>query len=348
MGYLRLHRLSGRTGRGEERFDRGRKPRTLRPLQQELVGAIPALLPVGRVDCLSAHPPLVIHPILRRERSVAKDTARASWLGEPSGAGAPLSARPTQGQSTRPDDAELVICDQTIDVHYNRLPKSERQRLIQAFPEARIDLRNQDTEETESGQDDLRAVVELIKKGKGSLTYPYTEALQYFDEALTYFSRGLTTNEYNLIYIHYIKMWIYAQLQYHSLDTAPADIPRYEELGREEAQTCLDLVPENLRVWHFTEEAQFHKEVIRFACNYLAWSIYQRYDDAAHLETALQLAERGAEFATEPQYYSILDTQVRILYKLNRVQEADTIVQLVLREVPDFPDFQDFRTHQPS
>ena len=268
--------------------------------------------------------------------------------GEPSGAGAPLSARPTQGQSARPDDAELVICDQTIDVHYNRLPKSERQRLIQAFPEARIDLRNQDTEETESGQDDLRAVVELIKKGKGSLTYPYTEALQYFDEALTYFSRGLTTNEYNLIYIHYIKMWIYAQLQYHSLDTAPADIPRYEELGREEAQTCLDLVPENLRVWHFTEEAQFHKEVIRFACNYLAWSIYQRYDDAAHLETALQLAERGAEFATEPQYYSILDTQVRILYKLNRVQEADTIVQLVLREVPDFPDFQDFRTHQPS
>ncbi|MGO8948983.1 MAG: IS630 family transposase [Ktedonobacterales bacterium] len=36
--------------------------------------------------------------------------------GEPRGAGPP-SARPTQDQSARPDDAELVICDQTIDEH---------------------------------------------------------------------------------------------------------------------------------------------------------------------------------------------------------------------------------------
>jgi hypothetical protein len=37
--------------------------------------------------------------------------------GEPRAAGAPPSARPTQDQSAKSDDAELVICDQTIDEH---------------------------------------------------------------------------------------------------------------------------------------------------------------------------------------------------------------------------------------
>ena len=42
MGHLRLHRLSGRTGRGEKRLASGRKPRALRPPQQKLVGQGPS------------------------------------------------------------------------------------------------------------------------------------------------------------------------------------------------------------------------------------------------------------------------------------------------------------------
>lgn len=74
---------------------------------------------------------------------------------------------------------------------------------------------------------DLKEVAEFIKKGKSHLTYPYTEALRYFEQALDYYKRRIATD---------------------------------------------------------------------------AWSLYQHSDAQEHLETALQFAERGVQFATEPRY----------------------------------------------
>src|SRR5215813_7679615 len=45
------------------------------PLQQELVGAIPASVPVRNAHRLATQTPLMVHAILRTERCPAKDTA---------------------------------------------------------------------------------------------------------------------------------------------------------------------------------------------------------------------------------------------------------------------------------
>ena len=66
-----------------------------------------------------------------------------------------------------PDEIFTLTNLQTIDLHYNRLPRSERQRLLRAFPDARIDLRNQKIDDAPSERTDLRAdlkaLVEVIE-----------------------------------------------------------------------------------------------------------------------------------------------------------------------------------------
>jgi tetratricopeptide (TPR) repeat protein len=232
-----------------------------------------------------------------------------------------------------------------LDLHYNCLPRSERERIIHLFPGTQIDLTNQDAREPEPIDEDQKAVSELIQKGRSNLHHPYTKALGYFEQALDYYNKGIVTDTYRLTAIHYFKMWIYSRLAYQS-PNEPADmIKKHKELCTEEAKTCLDLVPANWNIWHFTDEGQFQKEVVRYACNCIAWPLYANHDDKESLEEALQIAERGAELATESSQYYIVDTQVRILIKLGRTDEAYRIVWRILEKEPDFEDFQDFKTN---
>ncbi|MBN1800133.1 MAG: hypothetical protein JW891_01420 [Candidatus Lokiarchaeota archaeon] len=230
-----------------------------------------------------------------------------------------------------------------IDFTYCALSKEEREKLMKVFPETQIDFRNQKTEEKLSEDEDFLAMKEHLKKGNTLRSRDHLGAIEAYDKALEFYKSGKVTNEYNLIYLHYSKMWVYAQLGYRNSKDSEEKIWKYKKLGVEEAKTCLELVPSNFNIWHFTDEGQFHKETIIYACNTIAWYLYQNFNEVTHLEEALRVVERGVELVQEEMYYYIIDTKVRILLKLGRKDEAFPIVRRILEKSPDFGDFQDLK-----
>lgn len=232
----------------------------------------------------------------------------------------------------------------SLNLQYNKLPKKVRERVATTFPEIKIDFRDQQVEEENNIDTDFLAMKKLIKQGNENRDRDrYKEALAAYDEAFSYYREGKVTDRYNLVYIHYTKMWIYANWK-----NSQSKEEQAEKHARclEAARECLSLVPENWNVWNFTDEGQFHQEVIRYACNCIAWDLYVNSNESSMLETALEIAERGVAFADSVPYYYIIDTKVRILLKLNRKQEAYSIVERILSSHPEFSDFQDFKEDQ--
>jgi tetratricopeptide (TPR) repeat protein len=190
----------------------------------------------------------------------------------------------------------------------------------------------------------LNDLTKFIADGNYYRTHgDYLQALEYYDKGLNLISLGYVKSDYNLLYIHYSKLWIYSNLAYHKQleDSLP-----YKKLCFKEAKLCLSLVPENFSIWHFTEEGQFHDEVIRYSINAIAWYVYETSNNKNSLENALELIDRACTFATNPSTYYIFDTKVRILIKLDRSSEAFQIVKKILKKVPNFSDFQDFKKNQ--
>lgn len=235
---------------------------------------------------------------------------------------------------------------QEINLQYNHLPKAERERVAQAFPNTKIDFRNNSPKNKADETEAKRKMVELVRKANEKRhSPPYLEALKLYDQALKMFDSGEVADDYNFIYIHYSKMWIYGQLAYRPNNLSEADMQRYQDLGLAEAKLCLELVPTNALVWHYTDEGQFHKETIRYASNTVAWYLYEHAQpsDTSGLEAALEAIERGVAFADEPRHYYLHDTKVRILLKMGRTDEAYRIVQRILQAEPDFGDFKDLK-----
>ncbi|MBF6594737.1 MAG: WGR domain-containing protein [Thermaceae bacterium] len=234
---------------------------------------------------------------------------------------------------------------QEINLQYNHLSKAERERVAQAFPNTKIDFRNNSSkdkadEPTETGV--KRKMVELVRKANEKRhSPPYLEALKLYDQALKMFDSGEVADDYNFIYIHYCKTWIYGHLAYRPNNLSEADIQRYKDLGLAEAKLCLELVPANALVWHYTDEGQFHQEVIRYTSNTVAWHLYEHAQPSD--TQSLEAIERGVAFAHEPRYYYLHDTKVRILSKMGCTDQAYRIVQRILQAGPDFGDFQDLK-----
>jgi len=228
------------------------------------------------------------------------------------------------GLAALPDDFYTLPALEELSLRYNRLPASERTRLAQTFPRARIDMRNQEVAEpvAETG-----AATDLVKAANALRDdEDYDAALAKYDEALALLESGAVDSPYNLLYARYGKLWIHGK--------------RRDPRGVAEAETVLRLVPPVWLIFHYTDEGQFHRECVRYASNLLAWELLQSGGDLAK---ALEHAERGVACADGAAHFYLRDTQVRILLKLGREAEAWPIVQRVLRQDPDFADFQDLK-----
>ncbi|KOY86717.1 hypothetical protein AD998_11680 [bacterium 336/3] len=113
-----------------------------------------------------------------------------------------------------------------------------------------------------------------------------------------------------------------------------------------QAKKCIPLVEnyekDNLQEWQ--------KNMISLYANQIAWYTQAEENDIKKLEKALQVLEKGYQFAgfrysewNDRSY--IHDTKVRLLLKLNRHEEAFPIVYQTLKEHTYFNDFDDLKKH---
>jgi hypothetical protein len=65
--------------------------------------------------------------------------------------------------------------------------------------------------------------------------------------------------------------------------------------------------------------------------------------DKSELEKALAIVQKGVDHIQREEHFYIHDTQVRILLKLERKEEAYQIVKRILIQSPNFGDFQDIK-----
>lgn len=230
-----------------------------------------------------------------------------------------------------------------IDLRYNRLSKEECYKIMKLYPKVEIDFRNQKVLKENENDDDFIKMENHINKANSIRSRNLKEAIIEYDKALEFYVNGKVTNEYNLIYIHYSKMWIYSQLGYHIEKITKDELNEYKKMCLKEAKFCLELIPPNFCIWHFTDEGEFHLETIVFASNVIAYNYYENSTNNEELKKALIEMERAVELAQNERHYYIVDTKVRILLKLNKKEEAFKIVKSILDKTPRFKDFQDIK-----
>lgn len=87
--------------------------------------------------------------------------------------------------------------------------------------------------------------------------------------------------------------------------------------------------------------AGFYNDVIREAANQVAWTMYELYDDQAKMEEALALVNRAVACIEAPEEYYIYESQVRILLRLGRHEDAWQVAKQTLEKDEYFKDFKD-------
>jgi Leucine-rich repeat (LRR) protein len=239
---------------------------------------------------------------------------------------------------------------QFLDLHYNRLPLSERLKISKNLPGCIIDFRDNRVENEPADSEAVKqwqAMNTLIKEAN-SLMYAkddrdkLLQSLKVYDEVLTYFSSGKVVDEYNLLYANYGKAYAYSYLtSIHKASFSPAELLEMQQAAIKQGLHTLDLVP--ALIWQFTSLGKFHKEVVRISANAVAWDMHLISDKKEDLEKALEIILKGVAFIESKDHYFIYDTQVRILLKLGRKEEAYQIVKRVLTLSPNFGDFQDIK-----
>lgn len=156
---------------------------------------------------------------------------------------------------------------------------------------------------------------------KASAVLLYQQAIQACDP---------DTDGFDYLYAHYELMRMHA-------DTDTGKASAY-------AEKCLEILRPTIRsgaIMHFTEQGQFHEEVIRYATNSIAWHTCLQTNDAQKLEEVLQLLELGESYVDAPEHAYLLDTKARILLKLNRKEEAYEITRACLINDPYVTHFDD-------
>jgi tetratricopeptide (TPR) repeat protein len=137
-------------------------------------------------------------------------------------------------------------------------------------------------------------------------------------------------------------VWAYNYLtSNHETSFSPAELLEVQQAAIKQGLHTLDLVP--ALIWQFTSLGKFHKEVTRITANSVAWDLHAISDKKEDLEKALAIILKGVAFIEDKNHYFIYDTQVRILLKLGRREDAYRIVKRVLTGSPDFHQFQDIK-----
>lgn len=239
---------------------------------------------------------------------------------------------------------------QFLDLQYNRLPFSERFSIAKALPGCTIDFRNNTTDnETADTEEEKQwqAINTLIKEAN---TLMYAEddreklllSLIKYDEVLTYFSSGKVVDEYNLLYANYGKVYAYSYLtSTHKAAFSSLELSELIHAAIKQGLHTLSLVPST--IWHYTDLGKFHEEIIRITANSVAWLMHTINDTKEKLEKALKIILKGEAYIENESHYFIYNTQVRILLKLGRTDEAYQIVKRTLARLPDFNDFQEIK-----
>jgi tetratricopeptide (TPR) repeat protein len=96
-------------------------------------------------------------------------------------------------------------------------------------------------------------------------------------------------------------------------------------------------------IWHYTDLGKFYEDVTRITANSVAWRMYTISDRKEDIEAALDIILKAVAFIEEESHYGIYYTQVRILLKLGRTEEAYQIIKRTLALLSAFRDFQDFK-----
>lgn len=225
------------------------------------------------------------------------------------------------------------------DLRYNGLPRAVRERLVAAYPEARLDLRNQRGAHLEAERAGIQAASELVKRANSLRDdEQWTNALAAYDEAIAEVRSGRVDSAYNLLYAHYGKMWIHGKLGYDDSVDEQARVA-HRRSGVIEAEACLELVPPVWLIWHYTDEGEFEREVVRYATNFIAWELMA--DPAGDTARALSLIEQGVACVNGPEHLYVRDTHARVLLALGREAEAWVVVEQALAVDPDFADIAD-------
>ncbi|SEW34567.1 Leucine rich repeat-containing protein [Chitinophaga sp. YR573] len=239
---------------------------------------------------------------------------------------------------------------QFLDLRYNRLPASERLRISRNLPGCTIDFRDNrpeketaDTEEVKQWQAMNKLITEanVLMNAKDERE-KLLQSLVVYDEVLTYFSSGRVVDEYNLLYANYGKVYAYMYLtSVHKATFSPAALLEMNHAAIKQGLHTLSLIPS--MIWHYTDLGKFHEEVTRITANSVAWKMQMLSEKREDLDTAMDMVLKAVAFIEGEIHYYIYDTQVRILLKLGRTEEAYQIVKTTLALLPDFGDFQDFK-----
>jgi Leucine-rich repeat (LRR) protein len=252
--------------------------------------------------------------------------------------------------SSLPEEVFTLKGLKFLDLRYNRLPISERLKISKNLPGCTIDFRDNPVGNEPADNEDVKqwqAMNTLIKEANSLMNAKndrdkLLQSLKVYDEVLIYFSSGKVVDEYNLLYANYGKAWAYSYLTAnHKTSFSPAELLELQQTAIKQGLHTLSLIPHV--IWHSTDLGKFHKEVVRITAGSVAWVMYVISDKKEDLEKALEIILKGVAFIESNTHYFIYDTQVRILLKLGRKEEAYQIVKKVLTLSPDFGDFQDIK-----
>lgn len=185
----------------------------------------------------------------------------------------------------------------------------------------------------------IQKAQEIQKKG----SYNNPEVLKYYYDAI----RLCTSeeDEYDKLFSYYTIMYVCSHLEFEGTYSEAQRLD-FNQQAIAAAQQCMELLQPVISsgaIMHFTDYGQFQEEVIRYACNALAWNRYKKATNNAELEEALQYAEQGCLYVDAPFYFYVIDTKVRILLALERKEEAYEIIRATLIKDKYFNDFQEFK-----
>lgn len=136
----------------------------------------------------------------------------------------------------------------------------------------------------------------------------YLEAIAMMDE------NPAIKVDYYYLYAHYIIMFKYPDMG-----------KKYDAKTVEYGKKCLEIVDPIFVNAPFTTIGQFHEEVIRCACNAIAWHSLDTTDTLEGLSELLDYANRGCEYAmngVDPNAYALHfhDTKVSVLLKMGEIE----------------------------
>jgi Leucine-rich repeat (LRR) protein len=227
-----------------------------------------------------------------------------------------------------PKDGYRLPTLEWLDLRCNKLDQEARRRIAAAYPNVRVDVRDQRAAASDIEREQLRATDAVLKQANAARDRrEWATALAAYDRAITTFTDGSAESSYALLYAHYSKMWIHGEVGYGREGTV-ADRAGHRRLGVALAERCLELVPPVWSLLHFTDEAEFHREVVRYATNFIAWETSQAdpVPARAALERALELIEQGVTCGGESRYIYLRDTHARVLLALGEEPDAWRVV----------------------